>query len=213
MNPDNIRMKQTFIIVIGSLLFLACGKKNPTADFHITIPFPENFQAQKINFGGEEVQSSVLYDIRSDVKQILMISQFNYRSSKMFSEKNIHEVAYTNTMSIRALREVPNDEEFRDFLGKEHLKFLQILPEIGLPLDLPVLKMYLNVNEQYGQRFESSFNLDGGQEKFPTMIHALHHKKRNLIIYLQYFRIREGKGESLENYAEMTKAIENTRFF
>ena len=206
-------MKQTFIIVIGSLLFLACGKKNPTADFHITIPFPESFQAQKINFGGEEVQTSVLYDIRSDGKQILMISQFNYRSSKMFSEEKIHEVASTNTMSIRALSEVPNDEEFRDLVVEEHLKFFQVLPELGPPLDLPILKMYLNVNEQYGQRFESYFKLDGGQEKFPTMIHALHHKKRNLIIYLQYFRIRDGKGESLENYAEMTKAIENTRFF
>ncbi|HRQ29618.1 MAG TPA: hypothetical protein PLU49_06050 [Saprospiraceae bacterium] len=206
-------MKQIFITVIGSLMFLACGNKNPTADFHITIPFPASFQAHVMNFGEEEVQTSVLYDIRSDVKQILLISQYNYRSSKMFSEKTIHEVAYTNTMSIRALREVPNDEEFRDFLGEEHLKFVQILPELSVPGDLPVLKMYLNVNDQYGQRFESSFNLDGGQERFPSMIHALHHKKRNMIIYLQYFRIREGKGESLDNYSEMTTAIENTRFF
>jgi len=206
-------MKKTFIIAMIAMLFLACGKKNPTADFHVIIPFPDSFQPEKINLEEGDEQTAVLYDIRGDVKQIIIISKYYYRSSKMFSEEKVQEVFFSNTKWLGALHDVLTDEEMRRIFEEEHLEFIQNLPEIEPSMDLPVLKMLLNVNNQYGRRLQSMFSLNGGKEDFPTMIHTLHHKERNFIIYLQYFRIRDGKGEPLEKYDEMTKAIENTRFF
>lgn len=213
LNPDIIQMKRIIILGIFSLLFLACGKKNPTKDFYIFIPYPDSFQPKIVNLGEGDEYTSVLYDISGDVKQYLVISKYYYRSSKMFSEKNIREVTFNNSKWLHALHDLENDEEMKSLLGKEHHEFIRILPEIEPTADLPVIKMMLNVNNQYGRRLESTFKVYGRKENFPTVIHALHHKERYLIIYLQYFRIRNGEGETLESYAEMMNAIENTRFF
>jgi len=206
-------MKYTFILAIFSLLFTACGKKNPTADFHVIIPFPESFQPQKIDFGAGEEYASVLYDSRDDVMQILVISKKYYTSSKMFSEFQIKEIQLANTVLLSVLNNADKDEESANILTKEQLEFARAIPEINPALDLPELKMLLNVNNQYGRRLISTFGLKGQEGEYPTLIHALHHKGRSQIIYLQYFRIRDGKGETLEKYDEMMKAIENTRFF
>jgi hypothetical protein len=207
----SILMKSIFILALTGMLSWGCTPKNPTADFNVHILFPESFTPERIDLGEEIEDACLLYDTEGGVIQILLISRKPYLTQKMFKEPFIAGIIRENDKWLQFLDWVKEAKDVNSLINEEDTASFKSLPKIRFSNAEPVLKMYLNVNGEYGRRHLSGFTLNDGKEEFPMLVHTIHNKEKNTILYLQYLRIRDGKGEPIEKYDDMMKAIEDAR--
>ncbi|MBK9256456.1 MAG: hypothetical protein IPM42_13295 [Saprospiraceae bacterium] len=203
-------MKNILIVAFLAMILVSCGQKNPLAEIFIDIPFYENFNPSMLHL---DKDLKVLYNQKDDVTDILLIKSLNYNSRSLFSDENTENIMDQFGYLLNLLAKASQYDIVSQLVTKKELIFLKSLPKMKVNPSTPVERLIMNIDDNYGLRIIGSFFIPGEEGNFPIVMYAIHNKFRNTIVFIQYVRIKDNKGEPFDKYENMMKAIEQTNIY